>query len=90
MNDAMMLGLFIGTHGISIVAGEDFALAPEIAADPHNSVTTHRLVATDAVIFNCEEREWFELDFAVIAFYEQFGPTKWELSIRKEANTEAS
>jgi len=85
-----MLGIFIGDKGVSIVEGEDFALAPEIAADPHNGVTMHKLVATDAVVFDPEQREQFGFDFAVCAFYEQIPATKWELAIRPEPTCQKS
>ena len=63
---------------------------PEIAADPHNGVTMHKLVATDAVVFDPEQRKQFGFDFAVCAFYEQIPATKWELAIRPEPTCQKS
>jgi len=79
-----MLGLFFSERGISIIEGEDFRLAPALAVDPHVGRIPHELIATDAVVFNCEERVWFDQDFSVVALYEQRPTPVWQRAVRPE------
>ncbi len=73
-----MLGLFVSAEGfLSIITGEDFDLAPELAADPHTGKGCFRLRATDPVI-DPEDGE-----LKVLAVYERVPSDVWHLAIRQ-------